>query len=161
MNILSINDPAPDFMLPCESGDSISLKKLKGKNVVLYFYPKDDTPGCTQESKDFRDKHEEFTKLNTTILGVSKDPIDKHEDFIKKYSLPFSLISDEDLIAIKDFNVWVEKSMYGKKYMGVERSTFLINKEGKIHKMWRKVSVGGHADEVLAATRELVESQNS
>ena len=155
MNILSINDNAPNFILPCESGESLSLTKFRNQNIVLYFYPKDDTPGCTQESKDFRDKHDEFLKLNTVILGISKDTIDKHEDFIKKYTLPFSLISDEDLIAIKEYVVWAEKSMYGKKYMGIERSTFLINKEGKIHKMWRKVSVGGHVDEVLAAVKEL------
>lgn len=159
MHTLVVNEEAPDFILPCESGESISLKKLKGRNVILYFYPKDDTPGCTQESKDFRDRYEEFSNLNTVILGISKDPSDKHEDFIKKYHLPFSLISDEDLIAIKDYGTWKEKSMYGKKYMGIERSTFLINEEGKIHKIWRKVSVGGHAEEVLSAVREMVEGK--
>jgi peroxiredoxin Q/BCP len=155
MTILKTDDYAPDFILPCDSGDTIALADLKGKNVVLYFYPKDDTPGCTQESKDFRDKHDEFEKLNTVVLGVSRDTIDKHEDFKKKYDLPFNLISDEDAVSLKDYGVWVEKSMYGKKYMGIERATYLINKNGNIVKIWRKVNVGGHADEVLEAVKEL------
>jgi peroxiredoxin Q/BCP len=155
MSDLSVNSSAPDFMLPCDSGDAISLKDFKGKNIVLYFYPKDDTPGCTQESKDFRDRHAEFTKLNTVVLGVSRDTIDKHENFKKKYDLPFNLVSDEDAVSIKDYGVWVEKSMCGKKYMGIERATYLINRAGQIVKIWRKVRVDGHAEEVLAVVREL------
>jgi len=155
MNILAIGDRAPDFILPCDSGDTMSLKDFKGKNLVLYFYPKDDTPGCTQEAKDFRDSFKEFVTLHTAILGVSKDNVDKHEDFKKKYDLPFNLISDEDVLAAKDYGVWVEKSMYGKKYMGIERATFLIDKKGMINQIWRKVKVGGHVDEVLAAVQKI------
>jgi peroxiredoxin Q/BCP len=155
MNILSENELAPDFILPCETGEVMSIKDFKGKTVVLYFYPKDDTPGCTQQAKDFRDKIEEFIKLNAIVIGVSRDTIDRHEEFKKKYALPFSLISDEDGIALEEYGVWVEKNMYGKKYMGIERSTYLINREGKIKKIWRKVSVGGHVAEVLEAVREL------
>src|SRR6185295_14200574 len=104
--------------LPCDNGESISLKDYRGKNIILYFYPKDDTPGCTQESKDFSDNFQEFKKLDTIIFGMSRDNIDKHDDFRKKYDLPFNLIADEDAVVIKDFGAWVEKSMYGKKYMG-------------------------------------------
>lgn len=155
MNSLSVNEAAPDFILPCDTGDTMSLNDLKGKNVVLYFYPKDDTPGCTQESKDFRDRNAEFLKHDTVVLGVSRDNVDKHENFKKKYDLPFNLISDEDGVSLNEYGVWVEKSMYGKKYMGIERATYLIDKTGHIVKIWRKVSVDGHAEEVLAAVREL------
>ena len=155
MNVLSIGEEAPDFMLPNDSGDTMSLYDLKGKNVVLYFYPKDDTPGCTQEAKDFREHFADFKKLDTVILGMSKDSVDKHEEFKKKYDLPFNLISDEDTLMLNEYGVWVEKNMYGKKYMGVERSTFLIDKTSKIVKIWRKVSVGNHVKEVLEAVREL------
>ena len=155
MNTLSINDTAPDCVLPCDNGDNASLSDYKGKNIVLYFYPKDDTPGCTQESKDFRDAYLDFIKLNTVVLGVSRDTIDKHEDFKKKYQLPFNLISDEDSIIINEYGVWVEKSMYGKKYMGIERATYLIGKDRKIKKIWRKVSVNGHVNDVLAAVEAL------
>lgn len=154
----SVNDLAPDFTLPCDDRGNVSLKDFKGKNIVLYFYPKDDTPGCTQESKDFRDKNPDFTKLNTIVLGISRDNIEKHKKFKKKYELPFSLISDEDAIAVNEYGVWVEKSMYGKKYMGIERATYLIGKDGKIKKIWRKVSVPGHVDEVLAAVKETEKS---
>ncbi len=155
MSHLNIADQAPNFILPNDAGDSISLRDLKGKNVVLFFYPKDDTPGCTQEAKDFRDKFLDFVKLNTVVLGFSRDSIDRHEDFKKKYELPFNLISDEDALAVNDYGVWVEKSMYGKKYMGIERATFLIDKQGRINKIWHKVKVAGHVDEVLAAVWEL------
>jgi thioredoxin-dependent peroxiredoxin len=155
MGILNVNDKAPDFSLPCESGENVALSQFKGKNVVLYFYPKDDTPGCTQESKDFRDKYPEFIEHNTVILGVSRDGVAKHDKFKKKYDLPFSLISDEDIVAINEYGVWVEKSMYGKKYMGIERSTYLINADGIISEIWRKVGVKGHVDEVLVAVKEL------
>lgn len=155
MATLNINDKSPDFILPCDTGDSMSLNDLKGKNIVLYFYPKDDTPGCTQESKDFRDKHAEFARLNTVVLGISRDNIESHEAFKKKYDLPFHLISDEDALALKDYGVWTQKNMFGKKYMGIERSTFLIEKEGKISKIWRKVNVEGHVDEVLDSVRAL------
>ena len=155
MNIIAAGEKAPDFILPSDNGDSMSLRDFKGKNIVLYFYPKDDTPGCTQEACDFRDSFTEFVKLNTIVLGISKDNVDKHEDFKKKYELPFNLISDEDVTAAKDYGVWVEKSMYGKKYMGTERATFLIDKKGKIHQSWRKVKVIGHVDKVLEAVKEL------
>jgi len=153
MNILSVGDEAPDFILPDDKGDTVSLKDLKGKIVVLYFYPKDDTPGCTQEAKDFRDHHNEFVKQTSVVVGVSKDTIDKHEDFKRKYKLPFVLISDEDTIAAKEYGVWVEKNMYGKKYMGIERATFLIGGDRKIKQIWRKVKVVGHVKEVLEAVQ--------
>lgn len=147
---LLVGDKAPDFSLPSDGGKTISLSALKGKNVVLYFYPKDDTPGCTVEAKDFRDTIKDFEKLNTVILGVSKDSVDSHDAFKKKYCLPFALISaDGDMC--EAYGVWKEKSMYGKTYMGIERTTFLIDKTGKIANLWRKVKVDGHVAEVLAA----------
>lgn len=152
---LSIGDKAPDFNLPTDGGGSVSLSALKGKNVVLYFYPKDDTPGCTVEAKDFRDRIEQFKKADTVILGVSKDSVKSHDKFKEKYCLPFGLISDEEGKMCEDYGVWVEKSMYGKKYMGIERTTFLIDKQGKIAKIWNKVKVDGHADELLKSAQEL------
>ena len=127
----------------------ISSKDLLGKKVVVYFYPKDDTPGCTKEAIAFTDHYEKFQKQNTTIIGVSKDSADKHKKFINKYNLKIQLATDENLKLCKTFNVWVEKSMYGKKYMGIERSTFLFDENLILIKDWRKVKVSGHAEEVL------------
>ena len=148
---LAIGDKAPDFTLPSSSGKSVKLSDLKGKNVVLYFYPKDDTPGCTKEACAFRDNLPKFGEMDAVILGVSKDSLDSHEGFIKKYGLNFTLLSDEDLKVNNLYDTWVEKENYGRKYWGTERSTFVIGKEGKIRKIFRKVKVDGHEKEVLEA----------
>jgi len=148
---LAIGDKAPDFTLPSSSGKSVKLSDLKGKNVVLYFYPKDDTPGCTKEACAFRDNLPKFGEMDAVILGVSKDSLDSHEGFIKKYGLNFTLLSDEDLKVNNLYGTWVEKENYGRKYWGTERSTFVIGKEGKIRKIFRKVKVDGHEKEVLEA----------
>ena len=129
---------------------NFDLSDYKGQNVVIYFYPRDNTPGCTSEGEDFRDNYKEFKKKNTQIFGVSKDTIKSHEGFKDKFKFPFDLISDSDEKICKIFDVIKEKSMYGKKYMGIERSTFLINEEGKLVKEWRKVKVKGHVEEVLS-----------
>jgi len=152
---LSIGDKAPDFTLPTDGSGSVSLSKLKGKNVVLYFYPKDDTPGCTIEAKDFRDLMKDFEKSNTVILGMSKDDVKSHDKFKQKFCLPFTLASDVDGTTCEAYGVWVEKSMYGKKYMGIDRTTFLIDSHGKIAQIWSKVKVEGHAKEVLEAAKGL------
>lgn len=145
---------APDFKLPSTAGKEISLSDFKGeKVVVLYFYPKDDTPGCTQEACDFRDSLKKFK--GAAILGVSADAIPAHEKFQKKFSLPFPLLSDESKEMIKTYGVWKEKSMYGKKYMGIERTTVIIDKQGKVAKIFPKVKVTGHVDEVLEAVKLL------
>lgn len=138
-----------DFNLPNQKGEHISLSALKGQNVVIYFYPKDDTPGCTIEAQDFSKLSEAFSKKNTKILGVSRDSVKSHDKFCNKYDLAIDLLSDEEGKLCESFGVWVEKSMYGKKYMGIERSTFLIDGTGKIKKAWRNVKVPNHADEVL------------
>ena len=145
---------APDFSLPSTEGNEISLKDLKGKTVVLYFYPKDDTPGCTQEACDFRDSYKKFQKEDVVLLGVSPDPVKKHDKFREKYKLPFPLLSDESKAMLQKYGVWKEKSMYGRKYMGVERTTVVINEEGKIKKLFPKVKVTGHFEEVLKAVQE-------
>lgn len=148
MSKLAIGSNAPDFTLPGDSGTSISLADYKGQYVVLYFYPKDDTPGCTAESCDFRDNFKNFEKLNTAIIGLSKDSVKSHDKFKAKHELNFPLASDEDGKVCEAYEVWKEKSMYGKKYMGIERSTFLIDPKGKIVSMWRNVKVSGHVDEI-------------
>jgi peroxiredoxin Q/BCP len=140
--------PAPDFTLPASGKDSVSLSDYHGRKLVLYFYPKDDTPGCTTESCAFRDNLKDFDKLGIDIIGISKDSVASHEKFIKKYDLNFPLASDESGSVCEKFGVWKEKSMYGKKYMGIERSTFLIDENGKIAHIWRNVKVPGHIDEV-------------
>ena len=150
-----INDPAPLFALPSDEGSAIELSELQGQNVVLYFYPKDDTPGCTIEAQDFNKKLEEFEKLDCVILGVSKDGVKKHCKFIEKYGLKFNLLADEDTEVCQQFDVLKEKSMFGKKYIGIERSTFLIDKLGKISQIWRAVKVKDHVDEVLEAVKKL------
>ncbi len=142
---------APDFTLKNDEGTSISLKDLKGKTVVLYFYPKDDTPGCTKEACDFRDNEKQFKKKNTVILGVSADSVESHGKFKKKFGLPFQLLSDPEKKMIQAYGVWKEKSMYGKKYMGIERTTFVIGPDGKIMKIYPKVSVTGHIEDVLSS----------
>lgn len=146
---------APDFTLPADDGRTIQLKKLKGRPVVLYFYPKDDTSGCTQQAKDFSCLIEAFTDAGSHVIGVSPDGTKSHQKFKSKHGLTVSLLADEDKTVAELYGVWVEKSMYGKKYMGVERSTFLIDKAGKIARIWRKVKVPGHAEEVLAAVKAL------
>ena len=146
---------APDFSMATDDGGKVSLKSLKGKNVVLYFYPKDDTPGCTKEACAFRDNLPDFSKVKATVIGVSKDSVESHQKFKKKYSLPFPLASDPDRKVIKAYGVWKKKSLYGREFMGIERSTFLIDAKGVVRKIWRKVKVGGHADEVLEALGEL------
>lgn len=143
------NTKAPDFTLANENGEMIHLADLKGKHVVLYFYPKDMTPGCTTEACDFRDAYTDFSALNAVILGVSMDDANKHTKFIDKHGLPFSLLVDQDHAVAESYGVWVLKKMYGKEYMGIERSTFLINEEGIVVKEWRKVRVKNHIEEVL------------
>ncbi|MCI5049613.1 MAG: thioredoxin-dependent thiol peroxidase [Rickettsiales bacterium] len=148
-------DTAPAVELPTDQGQ-FSLSAHKGKaNVVLYFYPKDDTPGCTTEAKDFRDLQDAFAKADTTIIGISKDSVDKHCKFIGKHELNFELASDEEGDVCERYGVWVEKNMYGKKYMGIQRATFLIGKDGKIAQSWPKVKVTDHAKEVLEAAKAL------
>lgn len=146
---------APDFDLPSDSGKSIKLSKLKGKTVVVYFYPKDDTSGCTREAKDFSCLADDFQQAGVEIIGISPDSTVSHAKFRKKHDLTVHLAADEDKQAANAFGVWVEKSMYGRKYMGVERATFLIDSKGKIAKIWHKVKVPGHAEDVLAAAKAL------
>lgn len=141
---------APEFSLVNEKGETVNLKDYQGKNVILYFYPKDMTPGCTTEACDFRDKYEDFSHLNAVVLGVSPDDEKKHTKFIDKHGLPFSLLVDEDHAAAEAYGVWVLKKMYGREYMGIERSTFLIDGEGNLVKQWRKVRVKNHIEEVYA-----------
>jgi peroxiredoxin Q/BCP len=148
---LEIGDKAPAFKAECDSGEKISLASFKGKPVVLYFYPKDDTPGCTTEACDFTSQLPAFEKLGVTVLGVSKDSVESHQKFKKKYKIKFDLLSDEDGKICEAYDTWVEKSMYGKKYMGIDRSTFLIGADGKIKSIWRKVKVPGHVEAVLEA----------
>ena len=152
---LDVGDKAPTFTLPTDGGGDISLKDLNGETVILYFYPKDDTSGCTAEACAFRDALPDFSKVNATVIGVSKDPVKKHDKFKNKYDLTFPLASDEDGKVCDAYGTWVEKSMYGRKYMGIDRSTFLIDGNGVIRAIWRKVKVPGHVDEVLKATQAL------
>ena len=152
---LNIGDTAPDFTLPGDGNTSITLSSLQGKKVVLYFYPKDDTPGCTKESIEFNGLRKDFEASNTVIIGMSPDSPKSHDKFKKKYGLGFSLAADESKTTLEAYGVWVEKSMYGKKYMGIERTTFLIDSTGKIAAIWPKVKVDGHAAEVLAAAQKL------
>ena len=152
---LKVGDMAPDFTLTTDGGGSISLKELKGKTVVLYFYPRDDTPGCTAEACAFRDSLPDFSKVKAQVVGISRDSVGSHDKFKRKFKLPFPLASDEDGKVTEAYGVWVEKSIYGKKYMGVERATFLIDGKGVIRDIWRKVKVEGHTDEVLEAAAAL------
>ena len=153
MKELSEGDRAPDFELPSSSGKSVRLSSLKGKQVVLYFYPQDDTPGCTREACAFRDNLPKFDGLDAVVLGVSKDSLDSHARFINKYSLNFTLLSDEELVAHKEYDTWKEKTNYGRTYMGTERSTFVIGADGRIKRIFRRVKVDGHEADVLAALK--------
>lgn len=146
---------APAIKLKNQDGKIVSLNDFKGKNVVLYFYPKDNTSGCTKEACNFRDEFPKFGRLNAVILGVSPDSVESHTKFREKYKLPFDLLSDEKKEAVKKYHVWKEKSMYGKKYMGVERTTFIIDGKGKIAKIFPKVKVDKHNNEVMEALKEL------
>jgi peroxiredoxin Q/BCP len=153
--MLQDGDKAPNFELPTDSGEALALSRLEGKPVVLYFYPKDDTSGCTAEAKDFTQLAPNFRKAGVEVIGVSPDSVESHAKFRKKYDLGIKLAVDADKAVATAYGVWVEKSMYGRKYMGVERSTFLIDKQGRIARSWRKVKVPGHAAEVLAAAQGL------
>jgi peroxiredoxin Q/BCP len=148
-------DKAPDFQLPTDGDETLALSRLKGKLLVLYFYPKDDTSGCTAQAKDFTRLAPDFRKAGVEVIGVSPDSTASHQKFRKKHDLAIRLAADADKAVAMAYGVWVEKSMYGRKYMGVERSTFLSDKQGRIARSWRKVKVPGHAEEVLAAAREL------
>ena len=152
---LDVGKKAPAFTLPIDGGGSVKLKDLKGTKVVLYFYPKDDTSGCTKEAEAFRDAAKKFKAAGATVIGVSRDSVTSHEKFKKKYKLNFPLGADEQGKVTEAYGVWVEKSMYGRKYMGIERATFLIDEAGKIRRIWRKVKVPGHAEEVLAAVGDI------
>jgi len=149
------SDKAPDFSLPTDGNGKVSLSKLKGKKVILYFYPKDDTSGCTAEACGFRDSLPKFGKSDAVVIGISRDCVASHDKFKKKYDLPFTLASDEDGKVCEAYGTWVEKSMYGRKYMGIERATFLIDPKGAIRNIWRKVKVTGHVEEVLAAAKAI------
>jgi peroxiredoxin Q/BCP len=155
MSDVSVGKKVPDFTLPATGDQQISLSQFKGKNVVLYFYPKDSTPGCTTEGQDFRDNYEAFQQHNTEILGVSRDGIKAHENFKAKQSFPFELLSDKEETLCQLFDVIKEKNMYGRKVMGIERSTFLIDAKGVLRQEWRKVKVKGHVAEVLEAVTAL------
>ena len=154
MNV-EVGDKAPDFTLPADGGGEVSLKALKGKPVVLYFYPKDDTSGCTAEACAFRDTLPDFSKVKAQVIGISRDSVASHDKFKQKYKLPFPLASDADGKVCEAYGVWVEKSMYGRTYMGVERTTVLIDADGKIAEIWPKVKVKGHVDAVLEAAKKL------
>ena len=152
---VTIGDKAPDFTMPTDGGGSVTLSALKGKPVVLYFYPKDDTSGCTAEACGFRDSFPDYGKTGATVIGVSRDSVASHNKFKKKHELPFILASDETGEVTERYGVWVEKSMYGRKYMGIDRSTFLIDKDGTVRNVWHKVKVPGHVAEVLKAVQAL------
>ena len=153
--MLAEGDPVPDVALEAMDGRTISPADFKGNKLVVYFYPKDDTSGCTREAQDFSALAQEYEKAGTWILGVSKDPAKSHGKFTEKYGLKVPLASDTDGSACAAFGTWVEKSMYGRKYMGIERATFLVDRDGVVKRVWRKVKVPGHAEEVLAAARDL------
>jgi peroxiredoxin Q/BCP len=152
---LAPGDNAPDFTLSDHAGNSVTLSALRGSPVVLYVYPKDDTPGCTRESCDFRDNMGVLQKHGVRVFGLSKDSVKSHQKFVEKYELNFPLLSDPDAKTIAAYGAWVEKSMYGKKYMGIDRSTFLIDADGKIAHIWRSVKVDGHVTDVLDALKKL------
>jgi peroxiredoxin Q/BCP len=153
--MVDAGDRAPSFTAPAGGGGKIAMKDFKGKKVVLYFYPKDDTPGCTTEAKDFTELKRKFSANGIAVVGVSKDSVAKHDKFSEKHNLRIVLASDEDGVICEKYGVWVEKKNYGRTYMGIERSTFLIDAKGKVAKVWRKVRVRGHAEAVLAAAKEI------
>jgi len=150
-----VDKPAPDFTLPATRDGEVSLSSLKGQNVVLYFYPRDNTPGCSQEGQDFRDLYEAFRQAKTEVLGVSRDSLKKHENFSSKFDFPFPLLADVDSEVCNAYDVIREKQMYGKTHEGIERSTYLIDREGVVREIWRKVKVKDHAQTVLDAARAL------
>jgi len=152
---IEIGDKAPDFTLSTDGNGKVTLSKLRGQKVVLYFYPKDDTTGCTAEACGFRDSFPKFGKTEAAVIGISKDSVASHDKFKKKYELPFTLASDGDGKVCEAYGVWVEKSMYGRKYMGIERATFLIDEKGVVRGVWHKVKVPGHVDAVLTAAKAL------
>ena len=147
---------APNFKIPSSNNKEFELKKNKNKFLIIYFYPRDNTPGCTNEAKDFSKLYKEFKKLNCEIFGISKDSVESHKKFISKFKIPFQLLSDEKIIALKKYGAWREKSMYGKKFMGIKRTTVLINPKGKIIKIWNNVKVKDHAKEVLSCLKEAI-----
>ena len=153
--VAEIGSPAPDFKLPAAGGRTVALRELRGKTVVLYLYPKDDTSGCTKEAIGFTEKAAEFEKANAVVLGLSRDSVESHDRFAAKHGLKVTLLSDESGETVEAYGAWVEKSMYGRKYMGVDRSTFLIDRDGVLRQVWRKVKVPGHVDAVLDAARSL------
>ncbi len=153
--MIAAGTPAPDFTLPRDGGANLTLSALRPGKVVLYFYPKDDTPGCTIEAQDFTARLADFTAAGCTVIGVSKDSVKAHDKFCKKYDLNIVLVSDEAGHTSEDYGVWLEKSMYGKTYLGIERTTVLIDGTGLVARVWNKVAVKGHADEVLGAVRAL------
>lgn len=150
---VEVGQPAPPFSLKTDGSGELSLASLRGRKVVLYFYPKDDTSGCTKQACGFRDSIAEFDGAGAVVVGVSPDSVESHDRFKQKYDLPFRLLSDPDHKVAEAYGVWVEKSMYGRKYMGIERSTFLIDEDGRIARIWRKVKLPGHVEAVLAASR--------
>ncbi len=152
---IAVGDKAPDFDLPTDGGGNVKLSDLQGQPVVIYFYPKDMTPGCTTESCDFRDQHPNFAAVNAKIIGISKDSAARHDKFKAKHDLNFTLASDEEGDTCERYGVWKEKSMYGKKFMGIERTTVIVDADGVIRHIWPKVKVKGHVDEVLAAIQGL------
>jgi peroxiredoxin Q/BCP len=152
---LAVNDPAPDFDLPADGGGRVSLADFKGKTLALYFYPKDDTPGCTTEAKGFSESADAFAKTGAAVVGVSKDSVKRHDKFKAKYDLDLRLGADETGATIEAYGVWVEKTLYGRNYMGIERATFLIDGEGRIRHIWHKVKTAGHAAEVLSAVQSI------
>ncbi|WP_144553056.1 thioredoxin-dependent thiol peroxidase [Bacillus sp. X1(2014)] len=151
---VEIGMQVPNFELEANTGETVSLSNFRGTNIVLYFYPKDMTPGCTTEACDFRDQIQQFTEVDAVILGVSPDPVDRHQKFVEKYGLPFLLLADTEHQLADIFGVWKLKKNFGKEYMGIERSTFIIDKEGNLVKEWRNVKVKGHVDEALTYIRE-------
>jgi thioredoxin-dependent peroxiredoxin len=152
---VEVGTPAPDFQMPTDGGGSIGLKDLRGRKVILYFYPKDDTPGCTTEACGFRDLMPDFSGADAVVIGVSKDSVGSHDKFKAKYELPFTLASDETGEVCESYGTWVEKTNYGRKYMGIERATFLIDADGVVRGVWRKVRVAGHVEAVLEAAKAL------
>jgi peroxiredoxin Q/BCP len=155
MSAVKLGKKVPNFDLPATGDKNIKLSALKGKKVIIYFYPKDSTPGCTTEGQDFRDNYNKFKRAKAIVLGVSRDSIKSHENFKAKQEFPFDLLSDKDETLCKMFDVIKEKNMYGKKVLGIERSTFLLDEKGVLRQEWRKVKVPGHVEEVLAATKAL------
>ena len=155
MMSVAVGDKAPDFTIATDGGGTFCLSEMIGHNVIIYFYPKDDTPGCTKEACEFRDSLPDFSKSSSKIIGISKDTVAKHDKFKSKYELPFTLGADVEGAVCEAYGTWVEKSMYGRQYMGIERATFLVDREGVVQGIWRKVKVKGHVEEVLATVQNL------